>query len=90
MCGIVGGVGKLDLRTYLLSGLKKLEYRGYDSAGICYVDSGKTILHKVAGRVASLEDVVPMNISPTVGSYVVSSAKRQSLSFAYNLNISQS
>ncbi len=67
MCGIVGGVGKLDLRTYLLSGLKKLEYRGYDSAGICYVDNGKTILHKVAGRVASLEEIVPENISPISG-----------------------
>ena len=67
MCGIVGGVGKLDLRTYLLSGLKKLEYRGYDSAGICYVEQGKTILNKVAGRVATLEAIVPTDIHPTVG-----------------------
>ena len=67
MCGIVGGVGKLDLREYLISGLKKLEYRGYDSAGIAYVESEGVIIHKVAGRVSSLDAVVPSGIKPTVG-----------------------
>ncbi|MCR5348172.1 MAG: glutamine--fructose-6-phosphate transaminase (isomerizing) [Bacilli bacterium] len=67
MCGIVGGVGKLNLREYLISGLKKLEYRGYDSAGIAYAEAGEVIVRKVAGRVVSLDAVVPNNIHPSVG-----------------------
>ena len=69
MCGIVGGVGRINLREYLISGLKKLEYRGYDSAGIAYAEDGKVILEKVAGRVSSLDAIVPTSIrlsaSPT-------------------------
>jgi glucosamine--fructose-6-phosphate aminotransferase (isomerizing) len=41
MCGIVGGVGKIDFRTYLINGLKSLDYRGYDSAGLAYVLDGE-------------------------------------------------
>ena len=67
MCGIVGGVGRINLREYLISGLKKLEYRGYDSAGIAYAEDGKVILEKVAGRVSSLDAIVPTDIHPTVG-----------------------
>ena len=67
MCGIVGGVGKLNLREYLISGLKKLEYRGYDSAGMAYVEDGKVIMHKVAGRVSSLDAIVPADAHPSVG-----------------------
>ena len=67
MCGIVGGVGNIDLRQYLISGLKKLEYRGYDSAGIAYAENGKIIVDKVAGRVSSLDAIVPTDIHPTCG-----------------------
>ena len=41
MCGIVGIVGKTDVAQRLFDGLKRLEYRGYDSAGICTIDDGK-------------------------------------------------
>ena len=67
MCGIVGGVGNINLREYLLTGLKKLEYRGYDSAGIAYYESSEVIVQKVSGRVSSLEAVVSEDISPSVG-----------------------
>ena len=40
MCGIVGYVGKNDARTIIMDGLKRLEYRGYDSAGIALVRNG--------------------------------------------------
>ena len=59
MCGIVGGVGNIDLRTYLIEGLKKLDYRGYDSAGLSYVKDGKINVYKVAGRVSDLEAHTP-------------------------------
>lgn len=67
MCGIVGGVGNVPLREYLITGLKKLEYRGYDSAGIGYFESGQVIVQKVSGRVSSLEEVVPTSIHPSCG-----------------------
>ncbi len=41
MCGIIGYVGTRDVVPVLINGLKKLEYRGYDSAGICTVDGGE-------------------------------------------------
>mgnify|MGYP002998241462 CR=1 FL=1 len=44
MCGIVGYVGKRNAQDVLLDGLEKLEYRGYDSAGIAVMDGGKCIL----------------------------------------------
>src|SRR4051812_10233706 len=64
MCGIVGYVGKNNATPFLLSGLKALEYRGYDSAGI-YVESAGTI--KRAGKVAELEKAVPDAFSGTAG-----------------------
>ncbi len=67
MCGIVGGVGKFNLREYLISGLTKLEYRGYDSAGMAYAQDGEVQLYRVAGRVSSLDALVPMDIHPSVG-----------------------
>ena len=41
MCGIVGIVGKAEVSQRLFDGLKRLEYRGYDSAGICTIDDGE-------------------------------------------------
>ncbi|MFO0957620.1 MAG: glutamine--fructose-6-phosphate transaminase (isomerizing) [Isosphaeraceae bacterium] len=55
MCGIVGYTGPQDASPILLAGLRRLEYRGYDSAGIATLDSGRLVLRKKAGRVRVLE-----------------------------------
>ena len=56
MCGIVGYPGAQQASPLLLEGLKKLEYRGYDSAGIAVVKDGKISLSKVTGRIANLSE----------------------------------
>lgn len=58
MCGIVGGIARRDLAPVLLAGLRALEYRGYDSAGICFVRNGKAELVKTTGKVQALADKV--------------------------------
>jgi glucosamine--fructose-6-phosphate aminotransferase (isomerizing) len=54
MCGIVGYVGKQKASAIILEGLKRLEYRGYDSAGICILQGGKLDVAKKIGRVENL------------------------------------
>jgi glucosamine--fructose-6-phosphate aminotransferase (isomerizing) len=54
MCGIVGYVGKQKAASIILEGLKRLEYRGYDSAGLCVLQGGKLDVAKKAGRVDNL------------------------------------
>ncbi len=54
MCGIVGFTGRRPGAALLLEGLKKLEYRGYDSAGIATITDGKLVVRKQPGRIASL------------------------------------
>ncbi len=56
MCGIVGYTGSQNAAPILLDGLGKLEYRGYDSAGIAVVDGGRISLSKVTGRIAALRE----------------------------------
>lgn len=56
MCGIVGYIGPKQAAAYLVDGLTKLEYRGYDSAGIAVMDAGKIQVEKSVGRLAVLED----------------------------------
>jgi glutamine---fructose-6-phosphate transaminase (isomerizing) len=59
MCGIVGYVGSSNAVTFLLSGLRRLEYRGYDSAGIAVIDPPPVIrVVKSAGRIDRLEDLL--------------------------------
>lgn len=58
MCGIVGYVGKRAAQNILLSGLKRLEYRGYDSAGIVTADGGKATLLRAKGKVAALGKLI--------------------------------
>ncbi|MFE6780156.1 glutamine--fructose-6-phosphate transaminase (isomerizing) [Streptomyces sp. NPDC057702] len=70
MCGIVGYIGKRDVAPLLLEGLQRLEYRGYDSAGIAIHAGGKTGGVKTAkakGRVRELEDRLPKRFAGTVG-----------------------
>ena len=64
MCGIVGYVGRADAAPILLDGLRRLEYRGYDSAGVAIVDGDHVQMRKCAGRIASLAKLVSENPAP--------------------------
>ena len=65
MCGIVGAIGLKEPRGYILRGLKTLDYRGYDSAGVAYIDKGLQIIKDV-GSVEHLMDIVPNNIKSNI------------------------
>ena len=68
MCGIVGYVGYKPARDILLTGLKRLEYRGYDSAGYALQNEGNLFIRKCEGRVSDLENIDPGNAaSSTMG-----------------------
>lgn len=68
MCGIVAYIGKKEAYPIVLKGLKRLEYRGYDSAGVALLQEGKITIHKKQGKVSNLEDhVVDKDISGTRG-----------------------
>ncbi len=58
MCGIIGYIGEEQAQPILLEGLKQLEYRGYDSAGIAAIVKGKISLHKQKGKIAILEKLL--------------------------------
>jgi len=55
MCGIVGYVGTQSALSVVLDGLRRLEYRGYDSAGVAFVDGGRLLTEKRAGKLSNLE-----------------------------------
>ncbi|MCI5534521.1 MAG: glutamine--fructose-6-phosphate transaminase (isomerizing) [Firmicutes bacterium] len=63
MCGIVGYVGKNDARSIIMDGLKKLEYRGYDSAGIALVRNGGIDIRKKVGEIANLEELLKQKMA---------------------------
>jgi len=56
MCGIVGYAGPKSIDPFLVVSLKKLEYRGYDSAGIAVIDKGELVIRKKAGKIGELEE----------------------------------
>lgn len=57
MCGIVGYIGKKQAYPIIINGLKRLEYRGYDSAGIALLENGKINIYKKQGKVSDLETI---------------------------------
>ncbi|WP_311491865.1 glutamine--fructose-6-phosphate transaminase (isomerizing) [uncultured Anaerococcus sp.] len=68
MCGIVCYKGKLNAREVIVDGLEKLEYRGYDSAGLAVIDGGELSVVKKAGKLANLEKALEENpISGHIG-----------------------
>ncbi len=68
MCGIVGYIGSKNALPMLLDGLKRLEYRGYDSAGVAILRDGKMLVQKKVGKVSELEKNVPQkDFEGTIG-----------------------
>ena len=64
MCGIVGYVGPRPVLPILIEGLRKLEYRGYDSAGVALISDGHLDLRRSAGKLSKLEDVIALKPFP--------------------------
>src|SRR5262245_32182866 len=67
MCGIVGYVGSREVSSVLVDGLKRLEYRGYDSCRIAIVDGGKARGIRSVGRISALEEKIEADM-PANGS----------------------
>ena len=69
MCGIIGYIGPKDVVPVLIDGLRRLEYRGYDSAGVAVVRDGHVDLRRSAGKLSNLETVI--RLEPLTGDYGV-------------------
>src|SRR6202158_61483 len=69
MCGIIGYIGPKPVVPILIDGLRRLEYRGYDSAGVAVVHNGAVTLRRSAGKLSRLEDVITLH--PLTGDYGV-------------------
>ena len=68
MCGIVGGVAERNISNILIEGLKRLEYRGYDSAGVALINGGHVLRERRVGKVINLERAVnESNIEGSLG-----------------------
>ena len=67
MCGIVGYIGSNNAVPILIDGLKKLEYRGYDSAGIAINQNNELYINKKAGRIKNLEKAISEDLYSTIG-----------------------
>jgi len=64
MCGIIGIVGKEQVADRLVEGLRRMEYRGYDSAGVCTVRDGQLIRRRAEGKLKNLEAVLAADPAP--------------------------
>ncbi|MCJ1959197.1 glutamine--fructose-6-phosphate transaminase (isomerizing) [Novosphingobium mangrovi (ex Hu et al. 2023)] len=64
MCGIIGIVGKEEVADRLVDGLRRMEYRGYDSAGICTVENGQLVRRRAEGKLANLVTELAGNPAP--------------------------
>jgi glucosamine--fructose-6-phosphate aminotransferase (isomerizing) len=64
MCGIIGIVGKEDVADRLVDGLKRMEYRGYDSAGVCTVDGGQLVRRRAEGKLVNLARTLAVDPAP--------------------------
>ena len=69
MCGIIGYIGSKDVVPVLIDGLRRLEYRGYDSAGVAVVENGVISLRRSAGKLCRLEEAI--KAEPIDGEYGV-------------------
>src|SRR5438128_858485 len=67
MCGIVGYIGNREVSSVLVDGLKRLEYRGYDSCGVAIIDEGQSRVIRSIGRIGGLEEKIK-ETNPTNGS----------------------
>ncbi|MBJ6798983.1 glutamine--fructose-6-phosphate transaminase (isomerizing) [Geomonas propionica] len=68
MCGIVGFTGRQEATSIIIEGLRRLEYRGYDSAGICTISGGKASIRRSEGKLSNLEKLLATSpVSGTVG-----------------------
>ena len=75
MCGIVGYIGNRRAAPIILEGLKRLEYRGYDSAGLAvYTDDGRLDVRRAKGKLRNLEEDIRLN--PLDGAYGIELQKR--------------
>ena len=66
MCGIVGYLGSQEASAIIIDGLRRLEYRGYDSAGICTLDNGEALISRAEGKLINLENI--LREKPATGS----------------------
>lgn len=64
MCGIIGIVGKEEVADRLVDGLRRMEYRGYDSAGVCTVENGQLIRRRAQGKLVNLVDELARDPAP--------------------------
>src|SRR6202142_205128 len=67
MCGIVGYIGPREAVPIIIDGLKRLEYRGYDSAGLAVLENGCLGVRRASGKLRNLEEVLKLN--PVDGPY---------------------